>query len=78
VTLLIALLGDLPDAQSSGVVGSIATGLITARAVPQVGLYMETLGAAVLIVACVAGLLLGVSKAPAPLTSGRPTSLSPP
>jgi hypothetical protein len=59
VTLLIALIGDLPDAQASGVYGSPARGLMTASSSPQAGLYMETLGAVVLIVCAGTGLLLG-------------------
>jgi hypothetical protein len=62
VTGVIALAVDLPDAQSSGVVGSFATGLLPATAVPQTGLYMETLGAAVLIVVAGAGYLLGAGS----------------
>jgi len=58
LALAIALVVDLPDAHASGVIGSFATGLLTASAVPQTGLYMETLGAAVLIVVAGWGLLL--------------------
>ena len=57
-TLLIALIGDLPDAQTSGVIGNVTTGWVTAKASPSVGLYMETLGAALLIVAAGVGLVL--------------------
>jgi hypothetical protein len=59
VALLIALVGDLPDAQADGVYGSTATGLIIASASPDAGLYMETLGAVLLIVAAGTGLILG-------------------
>jgi hypothetical protein len=58
VALLIALLGDLPDAQASGLVGSAATRFTTASATPSVGLYLETLGAVVLVISAGAGLLL--------------------
>ncbi|HEY5318639.1 MAG TPA: hypothetical protein VIJ20_11690 [Solirubrobacteraceae bacterium] len=54
LTILIALIGDLPDADASGFV----TGFVKAKDVPQVGFYLETLGAAVLVVTCAAGLLL--------------------
>jgi hypothetical protein len=58
VALLIALLGDLPDAQASGLVGSAATRFTTASSTPSVGLYLETLGAVVLVITAGAGLLL--------------------
>jgi hypothetical protein len=67
VTLLIALLGDLPDAQSSGVIGSAASGYHQANASPSTGLYMETLGAILLIIASGCGLLL--TGAPRPGTA---------
>jgi hypothetical protein len=67
VSLLIALLGDLPDAQATGLVGSLATGLKIASASPSTGLYLETLGAVVLLITAVAGLLLQAPrKLPAP------------
>jgi hypothetical protein len=53
VALLIALLGDLPDAQQTGV----THGFVLAKATPSVGLYLETLGAAVLLLSAAAGLL---------------------
>lgn len=56
--LLIALLGDLPDAQAAGLVGSSATHYSDAISTPSAGLYIETLGAIVLIVTSGAGLLL--------------------
>jgi hypothetical protein len=58
VALLIALLGDLPDAQASGLVGSAATRFTTASSTPSAGLYLETLGAVVLVISAGAGLLL--------------------
>ncbi len=58
VSLLIALLGDLPDAQATGLVGSTATGLRVASSSPSIGLYLETLGAVVLLITAAAGLLL--------------------
>jgi hypothetical protein len=57
-TLLIALIGDLPDAHSSGLVGSSASGYVQATSSPSAGLYMETLGAIILIVAGGVGLLM--------------------
>ncbi len=58
-TLLIALIGDLPDAQATGVVGNSGSHFALAGAKPQVGLYIETLGAILLIIASGCGLLLG-------------------
>jgi len=69
VTLLIALLGDLPDSQATGLVGSPSTHFISATSTPSVGLYLETLGAVVLIATCVLGfMLLG---RPQPIPPGR-------
>ncbi|HWF74353.1 MAG TPA: hypothetical protein VG186_13480 [Solirubrobacteraceae bacterium] len=53
---LVAVLGDLPDANSSGFV----TGFVKVNDVPQLGLYLETLGAALLIVTGGAGFVLAV------------------
>jgi hypothetical protein len=64
--LLIALLGDLPDAQATGLIGSAATHYVLATASPSTGLYLETLGAVLLLISAVAGLLL--LPAPVPPT----------
>ena len=56
--LVIALARDLPDAHATGLVGSPAHGLHTALAHAAVGLYLETLGAAVALLTAAAGLLL--------------------
>ena len=58
VTLLIALLGDLPDAQATGLVGTPTTHFINASSTPSAGLYLETLGAVVLIATSVLGFLM--------------------
>jgi hypothetical protein len=58
VALVIALAGDLPDAHATGLVGSSITHYSDASSTPDAGLYLETLGAIVLIVTCGAGLLL--------------------
>lgn len=68
--LLIGLLHDLPDAQGSGVVREAAN-LVNAKASPAVGMYLETLGAVVMIVGGVAGLLL------APPATRRPEASAP-
>ena len=57
-TLLIALIGDLPDARATGVVGSPTTHFVSASSSPSAGLYLETIGAVVLIIASGCGLLL--------------------
>jgi hypothetical protein len=56
--LLIALIGDLPDAHAQGVL-RLAGRLVLARARPGLGFYLETLGAVVALLAGVWGLLLG-------------------
>lgn len=58
LALLVALLGDLPDAQASGLIGSSATHFASASSTPSLGLYLETLGAIVLLMTAGAGLLL--------------------
>jgi hypothetical protein len=57
--LVIALVGDLPDAQAKGTIGSVQSGFKSATANPSAGLYLETLGAIVLMIAGGCGLLLG-------------------
>jgi hypothetical protein len=57
--LLIALIGDLPDAQATGTIGSVQKGFKNASDTPSAGLYLETLGAIVLMIAGGCGLLLG-------------------
>lgn len=59
VALLIALVGDLPDAQATGTIGSIQSGFKSASNKPSAGLYLETLGAIMLVIAGGCGLLLG-------------------
>jgi hypothetical protein len=56
--LLIALLGDLPDAQRSGYIAIAGDHLVAAKATPSAGLYMETLGAVLAMMASVASVLL--------------------
>jgi hypothetical protein len=57
VALLIALIGDLPDANATGLVLS-AGRYVQADSTPSAGFYMETLGAVVLLIASVSGCLL--------------------
>jgi hypothetical protein len=67
----IALLGDLPEIHRSGLVGSAATGVHTARTVAGAGLYIETLGAVLLLVAGVTALVpaLGAARHGRPATA---------
>jgi hypothetical protein len=58
IALLIALFGDLPDARATGLIGSSVTQFRDATASPEVGLYLETLGAATLLITCVSGFIL--------------------
>jgi hypothetical protein len=75
VALLIALLGDLPDAHATGLVGSLATGLKIASASPSAGLYLETLGGVVLLITAAAGLLLETQpRLPGPRRRVRATN----
>jgi hypothetical protein len=62
VVLGIALIGDLPDAQASGLIGHAGTAYVSAAAHPSVGLYLETLGAVVLLLTSAAGVLLGAGR----------------
>ncbi|HLY49109.1 MAG TPA: hypothetical protein VKR21_07930 [Solirubrobacteraceae bacterium] len=58
VALLISLLGDLPDSHATGLAGSATRGYVNASSTPSAGLYMETLGAILLILACGLGFLM--------------------
>jgi hypothetical protein len=57
ISIVIALAGDLPDAQASGLVFQ-AGHYVEASSSPSIGLYFETLGGVLLLIACVAGILL--------------------
>jgi hypothetical protein len=59
LTLVLALAADLPDAHATGLIAAGSGHYANASSTPQAGLYMETLGAAVLIVTAGLGLLLG-------------------
>lgn len=58
LALVIALAGDLPDAQASGIVLR-AGHYEAASSGPSLGLYLETAGAVLLMIASGAGFLLG-------------------
>jgi hypothetical protein len=57
IALLIGVLGDLPDAHASGLINTGGR-YVNASSSPSAGLYMETLGAVVLLITCVCGFLL--------------------
>ena len=57
VALLVALLGDLPDAQARGLVAT-STRLAIATDKPSTGFFLETLGGVVLLLTAAGGLLL--------------------
>jgi hypothetical protein len=57
-TLLIALLEDLPDAHATGLIGSSASTFVEGAARPGAGLYLETLGAVLLLVSGGVGFLM--------------------
>jgi hypothetical protein len=58
IALLIALLGDLPDCQSGGIL-LLGGQYVLASASPSAGMYLETLGALLLLIAAGTGLLVG-------------------
>jgi hypothetical protein len=70
VALGIALIGDLPDARTSGLVGHAGGTYVSAASSPAIGLYLETLGAVLLLITTGAGLLL--APRPSPPADGRP------
>lgn len=70
--LLIALAGDLPDATASGLLLT-SSHYIEAKATPKAGLFLETLGALLLLIACAWGFLL---TAPPSRRSRRPAHRS--
>jgi hypothetical protein len=67
--LLIALLGDLPDAHATGLIGSGASQYVQGTSTPSAGLYMETLGAVLLLIGGGVGFLM-LAGAPAPTNPG--------
>ncbi len=67
LALLIGLLGDLPDAHKSGLVATAGGHYATATATPSAGLYLETLGAVLVVISSVCGfLMLGPPVPPVP------------
>jgi hypothetical protein len=64
ITLLIALLGDLPDARATGLTGSSTVAYIEARSTPSAGFFLEALGAVLLVITSGLGLVLISPPAP--------------
>jgi hypothetical protein len=68
LALGITVFGDLPDAHSTGLVGSTRTGLATASSSPAIGLFLETAGGIFLVLTAAGGMLLepipGVPRKP--------------
>ena len=56
--LLIGLLSDLPPTHATGLLGSSATGFVRATTTRGAGLYLETLGAVLLLISGGLGLLM--------------------
>lgn len=71
-TVLIALVGDLPDAQAMGV---LVHPYVLANATPSTGFFMETLGGALLVLTAGAGLLLLAAPAPRRARPLRPAQM---
>ncbi len=61
LTLTIALIGDRPDSHATGLINTRAGRYELASASPQAGLYLETLGAVVLILTAGGGIFLGAT-----------------
>ncbi len=83
IALLIGLLHDLPDARRTGLVGSVHTGWDRGASSPSVGMYLETLGAVMLVLTAGLGLLFGEpvadearSREPAPVPFGARSETS--
>jgi hypothetical protein len=76
IALLIALLGDLPDAHASGLLKNAAGHYVTANSHASAGMYLETLGAVILIITCVCGFLLA-GPPPTPARRRQPRAAAP-
>ena len=70
IGLLIALIGDLPDVTRVGTI--LRQRYEDAKAEPQIGFYLETLGAVLLLIAGVAMLLVSGGRAKAPRERSEP------
>jgi hypothetical protein len=72
VALGIALLGDLPDVHAAGLIRQADGTFVNASSSAAAGMYLEPLGAVLLLVSAAAGLLLA---APERMSSRRPPVL---
>ena len=70
VTLAIAMIADLPDANATGLASSGANHFVSASSTPGAGMYLETLGAAVLVITCGVGLMAIGAPALRPVRPG--------
>jgi hypothetical protein len=68
IALLISLIRDLPDANKSGL-RTIAQHYVLAANAPAIGLYMETLGAMILLIVSVSGFILIGSPSAVPASA---------
>lgn len=78
VALGIALIGDLPAAQSTGLIGHAGGGYVSAAASPTTGFFVETLGGFVLLIAGAAGVLLAPADGRSARTPGAAGSTARP
>jgi hypothetical protein len=76
IALLIGLLHDLPDARRAGLVGSLHAGWVRGASSPSVGMYMETLGAVLLLLTAGVGMLFGEPIAAEPMAPPKPGGAS--
>jgi hypothetical protein len=74
LAVVIALGFDLPDATATR---TVATTFAQAAATPRIGFYLETLGAALMLIAGGGGLLLGAPALPSQRPGGAPLAHPP-
>ncbi|MBV9915224.1 MAG: hypothetical protein JO153_01885 [Solirubrobacterales bacterium] len=72
IALGISLLVDLPDAHASGLIGSSSARFVGVNSTPAVGMYLETLAAAFLLITSVCGWLWLGAVAPAQARRRQP------
>ena len=77
VALGIALIGDLPDAQATGLIRHGSIGYVSAAASPAAGFYLETLGSVLLLIGAAAGVLLAPGDGRPGHTGSRGAAIRP-